>query len=72
MESFRGKVSRDGTPYFKFVVTDGSRGVTIFAIGRSTCRDGMRATVEGMFEKGNRLGRRTVYQVIVATPVTCR
>ena len=38
VESFREKVSQDGTPFFRFVVTDGSRGVAVFGIGRSTCR----------------------------------
>jgi len=71
VEKFREKVAPDGTPYFKFRLSDGPSAVRIFSIGRSSCRNGMQATVEGTFEKVNRLGRLTYYHHVIATRVTC-
>jgi hypothetical protein len=72
VEKLREKVSPDGAPYFKFRLSDGPSAVRVFSLGRSPCRNGMQATVEGTFEKVNRLGRVTYYHHVTATHVTCR
>jgi hypothetical protein len=72
VEKFREKVSPDGAPYFKFRLSDEQTGVRVFSFGRSPCRNGMQATVDGIFEKVNRLGPRTHYNEIAATRVKCR
>jgi hypothetical protein len=72
VEKFREGVSQDGAPYFKFRLSDEQTAVRVFSFGRSPCRNGMQATVEGMFEKVNRLGRLPYYHQVTATHVTCR
>jgi hypothetical protein len=72
VEQFRDKVSPDGAPYVKFLLGDGASAVRVFSLGRSPCRNGMQATVEGTFEKVNRLGRLPYYHAVTATHVTCR
>ena len=71
VEKFREKVSPDGTPYVKFRLSDGPAAVRVISFGRSPCRDGMQANVEGTFEMVNRLGRLTYYHQVTATHVTC-
>jgi hypothetical protein len=72
VEKLREKVSPDGAPYVKFRLSDGPSAVRVFSIGRSPCRNGMQATVEGTFERVNRLGRLAYYDQVTATRVTCR
>ena len=72
VEKLREKVSPDGAPYFKFRLSDGPAAVRVISFGRSPCRDGMQATVEGTFEMVNRLGRLTYYHQVTAAHVTCR
>jgi hypothetical protein len=72
VEKFREGVSQDGAPYFKFRLSDEQTAVRVFSFGRSPCRSGMQATVDGVFEKVNRLGPRTHYNEVAATRVTCR
>jgi hypothetical protein len=72
VEKFREKVSPDGAPYFKFRLSDEQTAVRVFSFGRSPCRNGMQATVDGTFERVNRLGRHTHYHEVTATRVTCR
>ncbi len=72
VEKFREGVSPDGAPYYKFRLSDEQYGVRVFSAGHSQCRDGMQATVDGTFERVNRLGRRTHYNEVTATHVTCR
>jgi hypothetical protein len=72
VEKFREGVSPDWAPYFKFRLSDEQTAVRVFSFGRSPCRNGMQATVEGIFEKVNRLGRLPYYQQVTATRVTCR
>jgi len=72
VEKFREGVSPDGAPYFKFRLSDEQTAVRVFSFGRSPCRNGMQATVEGIFEKVNRLGRLPYYRQVTATHVTCR
>jgi hypothetical protein len=72
VEKFREGVSPDWAPYFKFRLSDEQPAVRVFSFGRSPCRNGMQATVEGIFEKVNRLGRLPYYQQVTATRVTCR
>jgi hypothetical protein len=72
VEKFREGVSPDGAPYFKFRLSDEQTAVRVFSFGRSPCRSGMQATVDGVFEKVNRLGPRTHYNEVAATRVTCR
>jgi len=72
VEKFREKVSPDGAPYFKFRLSDEQTAVRVFSFGRSPCRNGMQATVDGTFERVNRLGRHTHYNEVTATRVTCR
>jgi hypothetical protein len=72
VEKFREKVSPDAAPYFKFRLSDEQTAVRVFSFGRSPCRNGMQATVDGIFEKVNRLGPRTHYNEVTATHVTCR
>jgi hypothetical protein len=72
VEKFRERVSPDGAPYYKFRLSDEQYAVRVFSAGRSPCRNGMRATVDGIFEKVNRLGPRTHYNEVTATHVTCR
>ena len=72
VERFREGVSPDGAPYYKFRLSDEQTAVRVFSFGRSPCRNGMQATVEGIFEKVNRLGRLPYYQQVTATRVTCR
>ena len=72
VEKFREGVSPDGVPYYKFRLSDEQTAVRVFSFGRSPCRNGMQATVEGIFEKVNRLGRLPYYQQVTATRVTCR
>jgi len=71
VEKFREGVSPDGVPYYKFRLSDEQYAVRVFSAGRSQCRDGMQATVDGTFERVNRLGRRTHYNEVTATRVTC-
>jgi starvation-inducible outer membrane lipoprotein len=70
VEKYREGVSSDGAPYYKFRLSDEQYGVRVF--WHSQCRDGMQATVDGTFERVNRLGRRTHYNEVTATCVTCR
>jgi hypothetical protein len=72
VEKFREGVSPDGAPYFKFRLSDEQTAVRVFSFGRSPCRSGMQATVDGVFEKVNRFGPRTHYNEVAATRVTCR
>ena len=72
VEHLREKVSPDGTPYFKSLLSDGPSAVRVLSLGRSPCRNGMQATIEGTFEEVNRLGRVTYYHQVTATRVTCR
>lgn len=72
VEKFRERVAPDGALYFKFRLSDKQNGVRVFSFGRSPCRNGMQATVDGVFEKVNRLGPRTHYNEVAATRVTCR
>jgi hypothetical protein len=72
VEKFREGVSPDGAPYFKFRLSDEQAAVRVFSFGRSPCRNGMQATVDGVFERINRLGPRTHYNEVTATRVTCR
>jgi hypothetical protein len=72
VEKFREGVSPDGAPYYKFRLSDEQTAARVFSFGRSPCRNGMQATVEGIFEKANRLGARTHYNEVTATRVTCR
>ena len=72
VEMFREGVSPDGPPYYKFRLSDEQAAVRVFSFGRSPCRNGMQATVEGVFEKVNRLGPRVRYNEVMATRVTCR
>jgi hypothetical protein len=72
VEKFRERVSPDGAPYYKFRLSDEQYAVRVFSAGRSPCRNGMQATVDGIFEKVNRLGPRTHYNEVTATHVTCR
>jgi hypothetical protein len=72
VERFREGVSPDGAPYYKFRLSDEQYAVRVFSAGRSPCRNGMQATVDGTFEKVNRLGPRTHYNEVTATSVTCR
>jgi len=46
--------------------------VRVISFGRSPCRNAMQATVDGIFERVNRLGPRTHYNEVTATLVTCR
>jgi hypothetical protein len=71
VEKFREGVSPDGAPYFKFRLSDEQAAVRVFSFGRSPCRNGMQATVDGVFERINRLGRHTHYNEVTATRVTC-
>ena len=72
VEKFRERVSPDGAPYYKFRLSDEQTAVRVFSFGRSPCRNGMQATVDGTFERVNRLGRHTHYNEVTATRVTCR
>ncbi len=72
VEKYREKLSPEGVAYFRFGLTDGGSGVGVYSSGRSPCRNGMHATVEGLFEKVNRLGARPRYVTVTATRVTCR
>jgi hypothetical protein len=72
VEKFREGVSPDGVPYYKFRLSDEQAAVRVFSFGRSPCRNGMQATVDGTFERVNRLGRHTHYNEVTATRVTCR
>jgi hypothetical protein len=72
VEKFRERVSPDGAPYYKFRLSDEQNAARVFSFGRSPCRNGMPATVDGIFEKVNRLGPRTHYSEVMATRVTCR
>ena len=72
VEKFREGVSPDGAPYYKFRLSDEQTAVRVFSFGRSPCRNGMQATVDGVFERINRLGPRTHYNEVTATRVTCR
>ena len=72
VEKFRERVSPDGAPYYKFRLSDEHYAVRVSSAGRSPCRNGMQATVDGIFEKVNRLGPRTHYNEVTATHVTCR
>ena len=72
VEMFREKVSPDGGPYSKFRLSDEQTAVRVFSFGRSPCRNGMLATVDGIFEKVNRLGPRTNYNEVTAARVRCR
>jgi hypothetical protein len=72
VEKYREGVSSDGAPYYKFRLSDEQYGVRVFSSGPSQCRDGMQATVDGTFERVNRLGRHTHYNEVTATRVTCR
>ena len=73
VERFREGVSPDGAPYYKFRLSDEQYAVRVSSAGRSQCRDGMQATVDGTFEKVNRLGPRIhYYNEVMATRVTCR
>jgi cytochrome c-type biogenesis protein CcmE len=72
VERVRERLSSEGLAQFKFAVIDGSRGVTVFALGPATCRDGMWAIIEGRFEKANRLGSGVRRFTVIATRVTCR
>jgi cytochrome c-type biogenesis protein CcmE len=72
VEKFREGVPRDGSSYYKFRLSDEQAAVRVFSAGRSPCRNGMQATVDGIFEKLNRLGPRIHYQEVMATRVTCR
>jgi hypothetical protein len=71
VEKFREGVSPDGAPYYKFRLSDEQYAVHVFSAGRSQCRDGMQATVDGTFERVDRLGRRAVYHHVMATRVAC-
>ncbi len=72
VEKVRDGVSPDGAPYYKFRLSDEQPAVRVFSFGRSPCRNGMQATVDGVFERINRLGPRTHYNEVTATRVTCR
>lgn len=72
VEKFREKVAGDGTPYYKFWLRDEHIAVRVSSPGRSPCRNGMQATVEGTFEKVNRLGSRVQYLTVTPTRLTCR
>jgi hypothetical protein len=72
VEKFREGVSPDGAPYYKFRLSDEQTAVRVFSSGRSPCRNGMQATVDGVFERINRLGPRIHYNEVTATRVTCR
>ncbi len=69
---FREGVSLDGAPYYKLLLSDEQTAVRVFSFGRSPCRNAMQATVDGIFERVNRLGPRTHYNEVTATRVTCR
>ena len=71
VEKVHEGVSPDGAPYYKFRLRDEQSAVWVFSFGRSPCRNGMQATVDGIFEKVNRLGRRPFYHEVTATSVTC-
>ena len=71
VEKVREGVSPDGAPYYKFRLRDEQNAVRVFSFGRSPCRNGMQATVDGIFEKVNRLGPRPFYHEVTATRVTC-
>ena len=72
VEKFREGLPLDGASYYKFRLSDEQPAVRVFSFGRSPCRNGMQATVDGIFEKVNRLGPRTHYNEVTATRVTCR
>ena len=72
VERFREGVSPDGAPYYKFRLSDEQYAVRVSSAGRSPCRNGMQAMVDGTFERVNRLGRHTHYNEVTATRVTCR
>ena len=71
VEKFRERVAPDGAPYYKFRLRDEQNAGRVFSFGRSPCRNGTQATVDGIFEKVNRLGPRPFYHEVAATRVTC-
>ena len=70
--NLRETVSRKGNPYFTFDISDGKATIRIFSFGKSACRQGSTATVEGRFDKVKRVGRYTFSNEVEATRLVCQ
>jgi hypothetical protein len=67
------RTSRKGNQYFTLCLDDGTTCLSVFSFGRSPCREGASATVEGTFRKVKTLpGGRTFYNEIETRPEQMR
>jgi len=66
------RVSQRGNAYYTLDLRDSTGAILIFSFGRASCTDGMRANVEGTFERVKQVGRYAFHNEVTATKVTCR
>jgi hypothetical protein len=66
------RVSQRGNAYYTFDLRDSTGVIRTFSFGKATCTEGMRATVDGTFERAKQVGRYTFYNEVTASRVTCR
>ncbi len=66
------RVSQRGNAYYTLDLRDGTGTIRIFSFGQTICADGMRATVDGTFERVKQVGRYTFSNEVTASRVTCR
>lgn len=69
--ALKPRTSRRGNDYFTFALDDGQGRITVFSFGEPPCRDGVVATVEGVFHAVKKVGRYTFKNQVDATRIAC-
>jgi hypothetical protein len=67
----KSTISQRGNPYYHFVLTSVQGGVVVFKFGSTSCLEGQRATVKGVFHHVYQRGGSTFVDEVDAESVRC-
>jgi len=66
------RVSQRANAYYTLDLQDPTGAIRVFSFGTPPCTDGMKARVEGTFQRVKRVGPYTFHNEVTATTITCR
>lgn len=69
--ALKPRTSQQGNAYFTFALDDSQGTITVFSFGQPSCRNGVVATVEGVFHAVKKVGRYTFRNQVDATRIAC-
>ena len=71
IKQLKSKISQRGNPYYHFVLSSAQGGVVVFEFGSTSCLDGQRAVVKGVFHHVYQRGGYTFVDEVDAESVRC-